>query len=643
MRPSSPYVLSGTSTSCPALRRLTGIGILGALLLVLTLLLPGWGGGTEMQVDADRSEVPSGQLEVRARLLPAFGAASDGEVAESAPVPFLDESRTLDGRTYRLATLPAEDSRITWPVELSPASRLRFGYTANVPQHRGEEQSRVELTLTVALHRDGETRDLWSRSLPVADLADEVREVEVEIPATGGDGELIFSSGTAPGESIADLVVSWENPLLLSPASRYRPRVLVVCIDTLRADHLAPDQMPYISKRLRSAAVFRNAYTNSPWSLPSIATILTGLAPGEHHAGLRTDLGKAKTETNYNAETSPGGIELVIGGRRYRFQMLHHSVPTIQEILGDSGWLTGAIHNNGYINYPTRVLQGMDHVQHYRARDAALGSDLALDWLRRNHDVPQFLFLHYIDPHQWTKRIPKPLQGKDLDDLDDEDRETILGEYADLVRYTDRHLERVFTHLEESGAWEDTYVMLLSDHGERFFEDGAVGSHGGGFQESVIRVPLALWGPGIEAGVYPTRVSLADVVPTLLEVLGLEDPGERKFGRSVMPILSEESTGDRTVVNHGVLWSEDHAAWLEGPWKLVWYPRRNVSRLYDLRSGSAKLEDVAADHPEVVERLRRQLGSYLRRSRADFRSLDYQETTVDEETLESLKALGYIQ
>jgi arylsulfatase A-like enzyme len=385
------------------------------------------------------------------------------------------------------------------------------------------------------------------------------------------------------------------------------------------------------------------AYANSPWSLPSITTILTGLYPGLHNAGRRTLVGPAEVTTDYSARSVEGGIQLTIGGRNYRFQMLHSSVPTLQEILGARGYYTGAIHSNGYISHPTRVLKGTDFVRHYPEGDAAMGSDHAIDWIEKNNELNFALFLHYIDPHQWPKRLPQPLRGRPPEDLKDQERARVLEIYDELCRYVDEHLDRFFHELERRGLMEKTYVVLLADHGERFFEKGVVGSHGGGYYESVLRVPLAFWGPDIPRRRIDTRVNLADVVPTVLDLLGVASAETELSGHTLRPLFEGQHEVDRDVVSEFILWSdEDHSALLRDHWKLITFWERRAVELYDLAQDPLELADVAAESPELTRLLHGVLLDHQRRAVKRFNSLTYEATHIDEETYKSLRALGYI-
>ena len=401
--------------------------------------------------------------------------------------------------------------------------------------------------------------------------------------------------------------------------------------------------MPNLARRMAAGTVFEQAYANSSWSLPSMATILTGLYPGQHNAGRRAMVGESEEAVDYNARVAQGGIELTINHKVYRFQMLHPSVFTLQETLGGAGYLTGAIHNNGYVSYPTRVLEDFDYVEHYKEHDAAVGTARALDWIDPIGRTRFLLFLHYIDPHQWPRRIPEELRGKPLPELQEADREAILGTYDSLVRYTDTHLEDFFRGLEERGLAEETLVVLLADHGERFFEKGVTGSHGGSFLETVIHVPLAFWGPSVLPGTVAAPTHLVDVVPTVLDFVG--EPSPARFqGRSLRAWMLGDRRGlpDREVISEFVLWGPEQAALLEGPWKYVYYPETRRGELYDRLKDPRELNDLAEARPEVAARLHERLTTYLRNSAARFAALEYGRTAPDDKMLDSLRALGYI-
>lgn len=591
----------------------------------------------------------SSHYKVVRRLVPGPNQSPTPDI-RSKPSPPNFETLVIDHLSYPVATLPYATTSLHWPVSLPRGSRLRFGYTLSTP--KSSPRGTIEFSVSF-VDASGTTQVLYSREEDVDDIRGEVRKVEVPVSRSErleAKGKLRFETHPTSGGGDADrVVVSWYDPILLAPAPVRRPNVVIICVDTLRADRLAPigtehASMPNLERRLKGAMLFEKAYANASWSLPSIASILTGLYPGHHLAGHRIALGPAEKRHDYSATPIPGGIRLIIRGTRYSFQMLHPSMPTIQGILADHGYYTSAIHANGYINQPTRVLKGMDLAHQYPEADARVGTDKAIEWLEQNRALDFFLFLHYIDPHSWPKERPERLRKLSRPEYGEKEQQEVLGIYDRLVRYTDRHLERFFKALEQMDLADETYVVLLADHGERFFEKGVIGSHGGSFYESVIHVPLALWGPKIEPRRIRTRVQLVDVVPTLLELVDAPHSTASLSGRSLVPLsnIRPENATDRRVISEGILWSDEHYALLDGPWKYLLRPKRKRDALFHLPSDPGEQVNRIEHDEEIAHRLRRLLARHIQRSRDRFARLEYGETHLDEETVDSLRALGYI-
>jgi arylsulfatase A-like enzyme len=335
---------------------------------------------------------------------------------------------------------------------------------------------------------------------------------------------------------------------------------------------------------------------------------------------------------------------MAVSGKLYRFLMLHPSVPTIQELLGTAGYYTAAIHNNGYINYPTRILKGTDFFVQYEERDATVGTDTALRWLEKEKNLRFFLFLHYIDPHQWSLNVPERLRSGKIEDFNAKDKIQVLAAYDALIQHTDQEIERLFKGLERLGLTADTDFIFLADHGEQFFERGVPGAHGGSFYESVLRVPLAIWGPGIPQRRIDNFVSLADVTPTALEILGVPASSRSFSGQSLAPLLRGRGISDRPQVSEFLLWApRDHAAITDKGWKLILDPDGRGDQLFHLTADPHEEKNLLASEPERAARLRRMLGEHTRESKRRFDSLKYGETILDEATYQSLKSLGYIQ
>jgi arylsulfatase A-like enzyme len=320
--------------------------------------------------------------------------------------------------------------------------------------------------------------------------------------------------------------------------------------------------------------------------------------------------------------------------------MLHPSFETLQDLLGAAGYQTLAIHSNGYVDPPTGVLDGMDQVIHYPPQ-AHAGTNAALRHLGSLSETRFFLFLHYIDPHQWPTLLPESLRDRvDPGSFSSRERGEVLRIYDDLVRTVDIELERFLSALDARSLASDTVIVFLSDHGERFFEKGVVGSHGGSHYESVLRVPLAIWLPGHPGEDVPTRVSLVDVTPTLLEMAGIEAPGSL-VGTSLMPLIRATATADREVDAGLVLWSAEEAALVTGHWKYVYRPGQG-DLLFDLEADPGENHNLVGRHPALASELRTRLVARSRADRKRSEDLEYPAVFLQKPTLDSLRALGYV-
>jgi choline-sulfatase len=431
----------------------------------------------------------------------------------------------------------------------------------------------------------------------------------------------------------------------VTPRSIPRVRNVVVYLtDTLRADHLRPYtrdtrvQTPGLSAWAERAATFLGAHSQENWTKPSVATLLSGLFPWEHHA------------TSEAAEV-PGSVEL------------------LSERLSDRGFHTGAFVANGFVSDRFGFRQGWGMFRNYvregRRNLARFVAADVIEWLdRRPTDRPFFLYVHTIDPHvpyippaeDLARYDPEPYEGvvdfhrdRTLLErikagrirLNERDRHRLGALYDGEITYHDRHFASVVQALEQRGLADDTLVIFTSDHGEELFDHGSVG-HGHSVYEEIIRVPLIVRWPGLTDGAARVEeaVGLVDVMPTILEALGQEVP-ESLSGRSIAPLLAgrHEPAPRPTVTG----FMEGWRTVVVGRYKLV---QRTTSRwmLYDLVADPGEQTDLAAERPLAVRYLRGLLGLALAQAERPARPAPAHQarrTVIDDTLRQQLEALGY--
>ncbi len=333
-------------------------------------------------------------------------------------------------------------------------------------------------------------------------------------------------ASTTPGQRSLPV---WADPTLLAPPTSPTPfNVVLVSLDTLRAASVgtygcARDTTPYLDGELaRQGTTFERAIAPAPHTLPSHMSLFTAVYPRSH-------------------------------GLRRQFGRLGKTFPTLAEALRRAGYETTAFTEDGFLipemgfrrgfaTYTENPTAGV----HARAGVEATFRR-AVAWMRSYRDRPFFLFVHtyqvhepYTPPPDYVQRFGDAvsLQGPPLE----------LLRYEQEVRYTDDALAALMGEVDGLGLGLSTLVVVLSDHGEEFFEHGAM-RHGAQVYDEAIHVPLLLRLPGVVPAGHrvATPVSLIDVTPTILDLVGLPLlPGAE--GRSVAPLLATGvEPGDRTV------------------------------------------------------------------------------------------------
>jgi arylsulfatase len=428
------------------------------------------------------------------------------------------------------------------------------------------------------------------------------------------------------------------------------PDVLLVTLDTTRADHLGcygyfRDTSPTIDALARESIVFERMLVPMATTLPTHVSILTATAPLEH---------------GVLANTTQGGERFVPSPRLQSFAAL----------AAAAGYRTAAFVSATPLKRGSGIEAGFETFDEPRARqrDARATADAALAWLSDLDDTPFFLWVHFYDAHwpfappapydelyhtdealeaylaerQVPDRAPRPLVGT----IDDARIST--NAYDGEIRYQDAHLARLIARLRESGRWERTALVLAGDHGEGLCQHGEA-AHGGTWNEQ-LHAPMMIRVPGIEPRRVATPLTAADALPTLLGLLAVPQlafPDGQASGRNALAPGYEP----------GAILGQDTGRARDGPYRVaVTADRWKYFRieepggavrelLFDLEADPHELRDVSAARPEVVHRLRAALEERIASQSARGAALrdgrEPETRPVDPETLDQLRALGY--
>jgi arylsulfatase A-like enzyme len=412
-----------------------------------------------------------------------------------------------------------------------------------------------------AVGRSGHDVTLFSRRLEPAARPGDAGWHEVELPldavrgAAGSEVRLVFEARPAGAADLAFPV--WGDPAIVSPAARSeRLNVVLVSLDTLRADRLGcygarRATSPAIDRLAADGALFEVAVAAAPHTLASHATMLTGLYPCAHGAG-------------------HGGLEL---------RRLPRDVAPLAEVLRRLGWETAAFTENAYLDAGVfqrgfgvfRASMSVNFHQPEGRAEQTIAEARA--WLERA-DRPFFLFVHTYQVH-WPYEPPEPYRlfdpaGEPDPHRPDAGREQ-LARYDGEVRYTDAVLGTLLATLDRLGLRERTVVVVTSDHGEAFGEHGH-DKHGRHVHEEDVRVPFVWRVPGVARSGHRVAipVGLVDVVPTVLDLLGVPPPDGLQ-GRSLVPLLRGEPPDDalasRALVSESI--GAERVAVRAADWKVI--------------------------------------------------------------------------
>jgi arylsulfatase A-like enzyme/tetratricopeptide (TPR) repeat protein len=416
-------------------------------------------------------------------------------------------------------------------------------------------------------------------------------------------------------------------PLLLAGCNRIealRPRtpdVLLVTIDTLRADHVgshgaAGVATPTLDALAARGTRFDRAMAVAPLTLPSHISILTGLLPPSH------------------------------GVRHNAIHRLPREVETLAERFDAAGYRTGAFVGAAVLDAAFGLDQGFDHYDAamgegasgpagYAERSAEAVTDAALDWLAGRTGAPTFLWVHYYDVHA-RYEPPEPYRTRFVE-----------RPYDGEVAYVDAEVGRLFAAVERTGRMGETLVAVTSDHGEGLGAHGE-SSHSYFVYDTVLHVPLLLAGPGVPAGrVVEEVVSNAGLAPTLLALAGVAGFASVDVV-ALTPHLEEAADAEGATAPPAVAYAETLAGRLDHGWAPLHavrtgdhhYIRAPRPELYDTREDPGQLVNLLPGAEGEAARAVAHAESYLTQVLSGDRSADTR--AIDADTRARIESLGYV-
>ncbi len=391
-------------------------------------------------------------------------------------------------------------------------------------------------------------------------------------------------------------------------SSRY-PDIVLILIDTCRADHLSisgyyRETTPVLDSLASSGTMWTRVQGQSSWTLPAMATIMTGLSQRAHGAGYYND-------TFYGIDTA---------------------LPTIPLMLKRSmGYQTVAFFNVVFMNEDFGFHQGFEHFNCQGSpgkaslRNAEETVNDYLEWYDAHRDStkPLFTAIHFFDPHlpyspppPWDTLYSDPKsdqffnifwgRGNDvlnlnqgLVEMDSTQLEILVGLYDGELAYTDSQIGRLLSELKDRGTLENTVFIIVGDHGEEFLDHDGFG-HGHTLYQEILSVPLIISGRGISVGVNDEVAAQIDILPTILGISGMDIP----IWADGWDLLSTDSNrSTRYITSSNLIWATpDMAAVRQENMVVIGNPQEVSPVLYDLRNDPDELNPLVPGR-ETIDQL----------------------------------------
>lgn len=561
--------------------------------------------------------------------------------------PHIERARRTVGNVARNCFVVRQTCRMETTIEPSDGDVLLLAAAPRFAPNRSRFAS-VEFRAE-AVRTDGRRTPLFATEwqnftaaaagwrtarVPLGDLAGENATLELSA--------WITADGPEPGP-VAELLIA--EPWLAREARHNRPNVVLIVLEATRRDRTSlhgyeRDTTPFLRELARECLVFEDGLAQSSWTKPSVGSIMTGLPPAAHRA-----------------LTATGGLP--------------DAFDTMAELLRGGGYHTAAFWTARVILPPFGYEQGFDV---FVAEDRELFEQVRRDavrWIEREARQPFFLSIHAFDPHgpyaapgsyrhAFASDYDGPLARRPYlkpgtlaqEGLPDHaSARYVRDRYDAEVLYADRVLERLVADLKEHALWDESLVIITSDHGDALGEHGLWG-HSSDLMPQLLRVPLLIKPPGGADGrciAWPA--GHVDLLPTVLGAAGLQPP-DGLPGVDLLGAARADGAGRRAV--HFAEFQTDLVSG-EGPAQVAavtedyhclaeFAPDGGLRlRLYDRRTDPDAAHDVAPERPEVTARFRAMLRErYGEDGPVGLFGAPAASAEPDAQTLEALKDLGYL-
>jgi len=581
---------------------------------------------------------------------------------ESGENPSLLKRKIKVWREQLNALFAPPHSRYDFQIPMKENAVLEFGIGVISDQNskkmkltkEGEEEG---ARFSVLIEANGTKSILFEKTLSIPSLEERQVYEQKTLDLSSYQGPIRLSFETS-GEKGA--FSFWTNPLIY-PKEKSHSQVILISIDTLRADHLGVygyerETSPNIDSLASESAMFANVYASSPWTLSSHVSLLTALNCVHHQVYLD------------NEKMDP---DLV----------------TAAEMLRVNDYFCSAFTGGGFVSSVFGFADGFDSY-YERTDEVLLGKAAELSfrdvarWIDSNKNKNFFLFIHTYQPHdpyacpapyktmflsensKWSHiNLNGHLGGKNaiFKELPEDERQNIIDLYDAEIRYTDEKLiGPLVQKLKEMALYDQTMIIFTSDHGEEFYDHKGWG-HGHSLYDESLKVPLLIKFPNSKYSGSKVEhiVSLVDIVPTILDEMDIDSSRYEFDGLSLIPFLEGKEKKDRVFLsdvgeNILNLHLPQKIATNEGRKKLIL--NKTISRenmdffLFPPPSTKAveffNLSVDPGEYSNIVDEESSTANRIIDRIEEIYRSAKRKkpgQAVLDEELKKQLRALGYIK
>jgi len=435
--------------------------------------------------------------------------------------------------------------------------------------------------------------------------------------------------------------------------------ILLITIDSLRADFAKccineaknNNDMPNLSNFAQQSIIFKNAFSNAPYTGASLATLFTSKYPG--------------------MVISPNNT------------LLKNSL-TIADILQTNRYVTLGIHSNPFLSTNFKFDKGFSYfednllpwnkdaipkryqimankiVRLFRKQPylPAMVINKKAFYHLKNIAHPFFLWIHYMDTHGpyqskkgfsylnkykaeilWRKAVKKPHQIAERELI------SLISAYKEEIKYVDYCLKEFFAALDRLDLLQNTIIVICSDHGEAFCEHGTF-SHPRQLYEELIKVPLIVKFPDIEKKIMISQpVALIDIVPTLLDYLGISLKEYSFVGNSLLPLIKNENDKNfrQWVISDATPDKEYYNICIRtNEWKLIINELNEKKELYNLIKDPKEQLDLINSEQEIAKKLEKELLAHRKKMKAKIQNYEDEKPSIDREMQKRLSSLGYL-